>query len=65
MASNTIWVALISAGFVFRDAKRQKMPQPLAWTGAVLIFWAAALPWYLWQRHRDKLASTQPCTELS
>lgn len=60
MASSTIWVALISAGFVFRDAKRQNMPRPLAWTGAVLIFWIAALPCYLWQRHRHKLGLIQP-----
>jgi len=54
MASNAVWVALISAGFVYRDATRQRLPRPLAWAGAVLIFWIVALPCYLWQRHRHK-----------
>jgi hypothetical protein len=56
MISNTFLVALISAGFVFRDARRQNIPRPLAWAGAVLLFWIVALPCYLWQRHRHKLA---------
>jgi len=54
MVSNAVWLALVSAGFVYRDAKRSRLPRPLAWAGAVLIFWIVALPCYLWQRRNYK-----------
>jgi len=60
MTSNTVWLALISAGFVYRDAKRQRLPRPLAWAGAVLIFWIVALPCYLWQRSRHNPPTRLP-----
>jgi len=60
MASNTVWLALVSAGFVYRDAKRQRLPRPLAWAGAVLIFWIVALPCYLWQRRNYKAPARLP-----
>ena len=60
MASNTVWLALVSAGFVYRDAKRQRLPRPLAWAGVVLIFWIVALPCYLWQRRNAKAPARLP-----
>lgn len=48
--STDFWIAFVSAALVFSDAKRRQLKHPLLWGGAVLIFWIAVLPVYLWRR---------------
>ncbi len=41
---------LVSAGWVFLDARQKRIPKPLRWGVGSLILWMVIFPWYLVRR---------------
>lgn len=48
-----VFIALVSALLVFRDARRRNLRHGWAWAVGVFAFWIGVLPVYVWWRKKD------------
>lgn len=47
-------VLVISAGWVFWDARQKGIPRPIQWGAGALLFWIVFFPWYLARRRQPE-----------
>ncbi len=47
-------VEFLTAGWVFADAQRRRVPKPLRWALGCLLLWVIFLPWYLERRRKPQ-----------
>ena len=49
-------LAVLSAAWIYRDARRQGLPHAGGWAAGSLVFWLPVLLAYLWYRRRFRAA---------
>src|SRR5215469_2667378 len=47
-------VLVLSAGWVFWDARQKSIPRPFHWGAGALLFWIVFFPWYLARRRQPE-----------
>jgi hypothetical protein len=47
-------VLVLSAAWVFLDARQKGFPRPLQWGAGALLFWIVFFPWYLARRRHPE-----------